>query len=145
MNEEEVPQVVSPGQAENVRRLGRQLVDTFGAGWSRGDVDQMMSVYGPDPVFLETPFSEVRRGREAVRRFWLEVPLHQSEITFTSGEIYGAGPWFAVEFKCVFRRKRTGDWVDARGAMFCETEAGLISEMRMYWHRWNGGQETSLP
>jgi len=25
--------------------------------------------------------------------------------------------------------------VDGRGAIFCETKDGKISEMRMYWHR----------
>jgi len=25
--------------------------------------------------------------------------------------------------------------VDARGAIFCETDGERISEMRMYWHR----------
>ena len=82
-------------------------------------------------------------GRDA-RRVPGRTPS-QSEITFTSGEIYAAGPWFSTEFKCVFRRKRTGEWVDARGAIFCETDAGLITEMRLYWHRWNGGRETSKP
>lgn len=104
-----------------------------------------MSVYAPDAVFVETPFSEALRGTEAIRRYWLDVPYSQSEITFASGEIYAVGPWFSTEFKCVFRRRRTGDWVDARGAIFCETSDGLISEMRMYWHRWNGGVETSKP
>ena len=104
-----------------------------------------MSVYAPEAVFVETPFSEPIRGAEQIRRYWLDVPLHQSEITFTSGEIYGAGPWFSTEFKCVFRRKRSGEWVDARGAIFCETEAGQVTEMRMYWHRWNGGRETGIP
>jgi hypothetical protein len=118
-----------------IRALGRSLIDTFGQGWSRPNVDQLMSVYASDAVFVETPFAEPLRGLEAIRRYWLDVPLHQSEIAFSSGEIYGAGPWFSTEFKCVFRRKRTGDWVEARGAIFCETAAGLISEMRMYWHR----------
>jgi hypothetical protein len=35
--------------------------------------------------------------------------------------------------------------VDARGAIFCETDGARITEMRMYWHRWNGGRETSKP
>jgi ketosteroid isomerase-like protein len=129
----------------DTRELGRSLVDTFGQGWSRGNVDLLMSVFAADMVFLETPFSEPLRGAEAVRRFWLEVPLHQSEVTFSSGEIHAAGPWFSTEFKCVFRRKRTGEWVDARGAIFCETDGTKITEMRMYWHRWNGGKETSKP
>ena len=129
----------------DTRALGRILIDAFGQGWSRGDIDQLMSVFSPDAVYLETPFSGPQRGAGAVRRFWLEVPRHQSEITFTSGEIFAAGPWFSTEFKCLYRRKRTGEWVDARGAIFCETVDGKITEMRMYWHRFNGGRETSKP
>jgi len=130
---------------EDTRALGRGLIDTFGKGWAKPDVDQIMSVYAPDAVFVETPFSGALRGTEAIRRYWLEVPYNQSEVTFMSGEIYAAGPWFSTEFKCVFRRRRTGEWVDARGAIFCETGGSLITEMRMYWHRWNGGIETSKP
>lgn len=129
----------------DTRELGRTLIDIFGQGWSRGNVDLQMSVFAGDMVFVETPFSQPLHGAEAVRRYWLEVPLHQSEVTFSSGEIFAAGPWFSTEFKCVFRRKRTGEWVDARGAIFCETDGAKITEMRMYWHRWNGGRETSKP
>ena len=121
------------------------MIDTFGTGWARGNVDQIMSVFAPEAVFVETPFSEPLKGTQAIRRWWLDVPYSQSEITFSSGEIYAAGPWFSTEFKCVFRRKRTGEWVDARGAMFCETDGVLVTEMRLYWHRWNGGRETSKP
>ena len=110
---------------EGTLGAGRGLIDTFGKGWARPDVDQLMSVYAPDAVFVETPFSEALRGTEAIRRYWLDVPYSQSEITFASGEIYAVGPWFSTEFKCVFRRRRTGDWVDARGAIFCETSDGL--------------------
>jgi ketosteroid isomerase-like protein len=94
-----------------------------------------MSVFAHDAVFVETPFAEPLHGTDAIRGYWNEVPYNHSEISFSSGEIYAAGPWFSTEFKCVFRRRRTGEWVEARGAIFCETEADRISEMRMYWHR----------
>ena len=145
MSTEEVPQIPAAEQAADTRERGRVLIDTFGRGWAKPNVDLLMSVYAPSATFIETPFSEPLRGVEAIRRYWLEVPYNQSEITFTSGEIYAAGPWFSTEFKCVFRRRRSGEWVDARGAIFCETEGDAISEMRMYWHRRNGGQETSKP
>lgn len=125
--------------------IGRQLVDTFGRGWTKLRVDLIASAFSPDAVFLETPFSEPIRGLDGIRKYWADVPYHQSEVTFTSGEIFVVGPWFSTEFKCVFRRRRTGEWVDARGALFCETADGLITEMRMYWHRWSGGRETSKP
>jgi ketosteroid isomerase-like protein len=127
------------------RTLGRSLIDTFGTGWSKGNIELLMTVYAPEVVFIETPFSPPLKGLDEVRRYWAEVPYNQSEITFSSGEIYAAGPWFSTEFKCVFRRRRTGEWVEARGAIFCETESERITEMRMYWHRWNGGRETSKP
>jgi hypothetical protein len=131
--------------AEATRALGRRLIDSFGAGWNSGNVDQLMSIFAPGAVFVETPFSSPINGFEGIRSYWSDVPYHQSEISFTSGEIFAAGPWFATEFKCTFRRRRSGEWVEARGAIFCETEAEKISEMRMYWHRWNGGRETSKP
>jgi ketosteroid isomerase-like protein len=130
---------------EATRTLGRSLIDTFGTGWSRGDINLLMSVYASDAVFIETPFTPPMTGTDAIRGYWNEVPYNQSEVAFSSGEIYAAGPWFSTEFKCVFRRRRTGEWVEARGAIFCETQSDRISEMRMYWHRWNGGGETSKP
>ena len=119
----------------DTRALGRSLIDTFGQGWARGNVELLMSVFSPEAAFVETPFSTPLKGDEAIRAYWLETPYYQSETTFTSGEIYAAGPWFSTEFKCVFRRRRSGEWVDARGAIFCETDGRLITEMRMYWHR----------
>jgi len=144
MESEECPTSPLPEQG-STRALGRYLIDILGKGWSKGDLDLLMSVFAAEVVFVETPFSEPLRGIDAVRGYWADVPYHQSEVTFTSGEIYAAGPWFSTEFKCVFRRRRTGEWVEARGAIFCETIGHRITEMRMYWHRWNGGRETSKP
>jgi len=117
------------------RALGRQLIDAFGQAWERGKVDQLVEIFGPDAVFLDDPFGEKVTGAQAIRDYWKDIPYHQSEITFTSGEIFSAGPWFSTEFRVIYRRRRTGDWVDARGAIFCEMEGGKVSEMRMYWIR----------
>ena len=119
----------------DTRVLGRALIDTLTKGWSKPDLATIMSVFTDDAVFYETPFVPPHTGTEAVKRYWSDIPYHQSEITVSSGEIYVAGPWFSTEFKTVFRRRRTGEWVEARGALFCETRDGKISELRMYWHR----------
>lgn len=121
--------------ADPLRSQARELIDSFARGWAKGQIDLILSVFNTDAVFIETPFAEPMRGSEAIRRYWSEVPANQSEITVSTGEIYSAGPWFSTEFKAVFRRRRTGEWVEAKGAVFCETEGGRISEMRMYWHR----------
>ena len=113
----------------------RELLERFGAGWERGDVDAIAAVFAPDGTFLGTPFGERTAGIDAIRAYWTDVPLNQAEVTFKAGEIHAAGPWFAAEFRCTYRRRRTGEWVDTRGAVFCETKDDKISEMRMYWHR----------
>jgi ketosteroid isomerase-like protein len=127
--------MTSPAEPAAPATLARELVDTFAAAWSKGLLDRLISVFTPEATFLETPFAEPLKGLDAIRRYWSDVPFHQSEITVSTGEVYLAGPWFAAEFKSVFRRRRTGEWVEARGALFCETTDGRISEMRMYWHR----------
>lgn len=126
------PETLTTGET---RRLGRTLMDGFTAAWSAGDPDRIASLFTEEAVFLETPFSQPLVGLPAIKRYWSDVPYYQSDIAVTSGEIYAAGPWLATEFKAVFRRRRTGEWVEARGALFCETVDDKISEMRMYWHR----------
>ena len=123
----------------------RGLLDTLARGWSKGRVEMMMTVFDQQAIFLETPFSKPLQGADAIRAWAADIPYHQSEAVFTTGELFTAGPWFSAEFKLVFRRRKTGEAVDARGALFAETDGDRITELRMYWHRWAGGQDTAIP
>jgi ketosteroid isomerase-like protein len=122
----------------------RSLLETFARGWEAGDVEAMVSVFADDAVLRETPFAKEDRGIAALRAYWRTLPQSQAEASFKFGEVFEAGDeWFAAEFQLTFRRRRTGERVDARGAMFCETKNAKITEMRMYWHRQAGGREES--
>jgi len=127
--------MTSASDLPNTRELGRNLVTEFEAGWSKGDVNRIVALFTDDAVFFETPFSDPIRGTLAIRKYWSDVPVNQAEIKVISGEIFAAGPWFSTEFKTTFRRRRTGEWIEAKGALFCETDGEKITEMRMYWHR----------
>jgi len=111
------------------------LIAKFGQAWQQGKPELMAEVFTDDAVFIPGPFEAPVRGREAIRVYWRDVPLEQAEIAFRHGEIFVAGPWFATEYKCTFRRRRTGEAVTVKGALFCETAEGRLSEMRMYWER----------
>ncbi len=128
--------MTTSSEAPDTATLGRTLIDTFGKGWERTHPETMLSVFADDPVFFESPFSEPLRGRDALRQYWADTPYHQADVKFTSGEIFTVGPWFSTEIKVTYRRRRTGELVDTRGALFCETDGDRITEMRMYWHRW---------
>jgi ketosteroid isomerase-like protein len=111
------------------------LIEKFGEAWEQGLPEGITDVFCDDAVFLASPFDEPLRGKAAIAEYWKDVPLEQAEVSFRFGEIFAAGPWFSTEYKCTFRRRRTGQKIDVRGALFCETRDGKISEMRMYWHR----------
>ena len=111
------------------------LIGEFGEGWSRGDATKIARTFATEGVFVPEPFSAPIRGRAAITEYWNKIPFEQSEISFRHGEIFSVGPWFSVEFKCTFRRRRGGEPVDVRGAVFCETDGDKITEMRIYYHR----------
>lgn len=111
------------------------MMSRFAEGWQRENGDSIAELFSEDGAFLPGPFEPPLQGREAIRGYWRDLPREQAEVSFRYGEIFVAGPWFATEFKCTFRRRRTGEAVVLRGAMFCETAGDLIGEMRMYWER----------
>ena len=77
----------SPAEPTSTKMLARELVDTFASAWSKGQLDRIISVFNTDAVFQETPYAERLEGTEAIRRYWRDVPYHQTEITVTTGEI----------------------------------------------------------
>jgi ketosteroid isomerase-like protein len=124
-----------PGDWKTLRAAYGALIERFGKGWEQGSADDIAAIFCDDAVFVPSPFDEPLHGKAAIAEYWKDVPREQAEISFRFGEIYAAGPWFATEYKCTFRRRRTGQAIDVRGALFCETQEDKISEMRMYWHR----------
>ncbi|MBI2073808.1 MAG: nuclear transport factor 2 family protein [Gemmatimonadetes bacterium] len=113
----------------------RSLLDQFADGWNQGEPGRMADAFLPDGVYQPGPFDAPLKGRQAILDYWRDVPLAQSDVSFRYGEIFVAGPWFSTEFRCTYVRRRTGESVDVRGALFCETKDGKIAEMRMLWER----------
>ncbi len=118
-----------------VRTQYEALLRQFGEGWMAGDAAKIGGVFSEDGVLVADPFSKPLRGRTEIEAYWKDIPYSQAEVSFRFGEVHSVGPWFGAEFKCTFRRRRTGEPVDVRGAIFCETKEGAITEMRMYYHR----------
>jgi hypothetical protein len=127
--------MTSAAPAVLTREKARELVDTFARGWAKGQLDLILQVFATDAVFIETPFAEPLSGTEAIRKYWSDVPYHQSEITVSTGEVFLAGPWFSAEFKSVFRRPAYRRLGRGAGSDLLRDRWREVSEMRMYWHR----------
>jgi ketosteroid isomerase-like protein len=129
-------QVESTAAGDAERRAAfRALLDEFALGWNAGEPARMAGVFLPAATFKPGPFEGTCNGRDAILDYWRDVPEAQDGVSFRYGEVFAVGPWFATEFRCTYTRRRSGERVDVRGALFCETGEGKISEMRMYWER----------
>lgn len=124
-----------PADWKELRATYSSMIERFGNAWEQGLPDEITDVFSDDAVFVASPFDEPLKGKSAIAEYWKDIPVEQAEVSFRFGEIYAAGPWFSTEYKCTFRRRRTGQMIHVRGSLFCETKEGKISEMRMYWHR----------
>ena len=124
-----------PAEWNELRVVYSGMIEQFGKAWEQGLPDGITDVFTEDAVFLPSPFDEPIRGKSAIAEYWKDIPVEQAEVSFRFGEIFAAGPWFSTEYKCTFRRRRSGQMIDVRGALFCETHEGKVAEMRMYWHR----------
>src|SRR5437867_11183457 len=94
----------------------RQLLETFGQGWGAGDVDTILSVFPPDAVFLETPFSEQSVAIDAIRAYCKDIATNQADVTFKTAEFYAARPKLATQSRSTHRPRRTCASVGARCA-----------------------------
>jgi ketosteroid isomerase-like protein len=124
-----------PAESKELRVVYSGMIEQFGNAWEQGAPDRITEAFTEDAVFLPSPFDAPIKGTAAIAEYWKDIPVEQAEVSFRFGEIFVAGPWFSTEYKCTFRRRRTGQMIDVRGALFCETDEGKIAEMRMYWHR----------
>src|SRR5206468_1236786 len=83
--------MTSPQPTSITRDQARELVDSFARGWSKAQVDTILSTFTSDAVFIETPFADPLQGSESIRKYWSDVPYHQAEIPVPTGEIFSAG------------------------------------------------------
>src|SRR5882672_12106231 len=66
--------MVTSMTADATRSLGRELIDTFGRGWQKGNIESLLSIFSDTATFIETPFADPIAGREAIKGYWKDIP-----------------------------------------------------------------------
>jgi len=111
----------------------------YGRAWETGDPDAASALFTEDATYRETPFGEVMTGREAIRRYWFEVPQTQRDISF-GWEVVGTDP-VVVLWRASYIRLRDERRITLDGVFLLEfdEEAGLCRTLREWWHLDEGG------
>lgn len=111
----------------------RGWLDLYGRAWERADPDAVVGLFTEDASYRETPFSEVMRGREAIREYWREIPETQREIRFEA-DILSVSP-AVVRWRAGYVKKRTDERVTLDGVFLLEFDAeNRCSALQEWWH-----------
>lgn len=111
----------------------RRWLDAYGRAWETRDPDAAVELFAEDASYRETPFDEPMRGREAIRRYWSQVPEHQRDIEF-GYEVLSARPalarWWASYIAVAL-----GEPTKLDGIFLLEFDPeGRCSSLREWWH-----------
>jgi ketosteroid isomerase-like protein len=106
----------------------------YGRAWETADPDAAVELFTEDATYRETPFDEVMTGREAIRRYWQEIPDTQRDISF-GWEVVATGP-VVVRWRASYLRLRDGRRITLDGVFLLEFDvsSGRCRTLREWWH-----------
>jgi nuclear transport factor 2 (NTF2) superfamily protein len=106
----------------------------YGQAWETADPDAAAALFTEDGTYRETPFDEVMQGREAIRRYWREIPDTQRDISF-GWEVVATDP-VVIRWRAGWRRLRDERRITLDGVFLLEFDeaTGLCRELREWWH-----------
>ncbi len=111
-----------------------QWLSSYGAAWIARDPDASALLFSEEATYCESPFEKCLTGREAIRRYWLDVPRNQSHITFTSDVLALADGQGIVHWHATFIRVSNGVHVKLDGIMTIKLDdEGLCTEFQEWW------------
>ncbi len=112
----------------------QRWLDKYVLAWRSNEEEPIRELFTEDATYRETPFEEVIEGREAIRRYWQEIPDTQRDISF-GWEIVGTDP-VVVRWRASYLRLRDRARITLDGVFLLEfaESSGLCRTLREWWH-----------
>ena len=93
-------------------------------------------MFSEDATYQETPFSEVMRGRDSIRDYWIaEVVEAQEDISFGSKILSVGGERAFVHWWASYVSRRAGRTMRLDGMFLLSFDGqGLCRSLQEWWH-----------
>ncbi len=111
-------------------------INTLGRAWETRDADAAADLFTEDATYQENPFDEPLRGRDAIRRYWADLPREQDAIS-VQFEILEVTPTTGVaRWMASFVRVPSGKYARLDGVLVASFDAGArrAHAFREWWH-----------
>ena len=108
----------------------------YGEAWVLRDAYKASLLFDENAIYQETPFAEPMRGRDAIQRYWQDVPRTQRDIDFAF-EIFSVDDNMGiVHFWASFTRIPTETQVRLDGiAVITLDSKKLCRSFHEWWHQ----------
>ena len=102
---------------------------SYGDAWEQVDAELASSLFAVGATLQDTPFSQLLRGRRAIREHLFEVFASWDDASFTA-QILGAGDTYGVAHWRIASAERAVDGV----LVAALDDRGRCTSLRQWWH-----------
>lgn len=108
----------------------------YGYAWELGDTTAIDALFSATALYYETPFTEPRKGTEAISQYWSEgAGKSQRNIQFKFDILDIIGNMGIAHWKAIFARVPSEIKVELDGILTAEFEKhGACYIFREWWH-----------
>ena len=114
-------------------------LNALGRAWETRDADAAADLFTENATYYEDPFNPPFRGRDAIRRYWSDLPQEQGDIAVKLDPLEvtlytGVARWTAT-----FTRLHSGHRAHLEGVLIASFDEGLsrAHTFREWWHAHN--------
>lgn len=117
----------------------RIWLDAYKRAWETRDPEAVRALFSEQAVYVERPYREPLRGREAIAEYWSRIPETQDDVhvevePLAVGGDVGVAHWWAS-----FLRMPSGKRVHLDGTLAATFGAdGTCRLFREWWHKREG-------
>ncbi len=120
--------------------MDRNTFDTWihalGRAWETRDADLAAQQFTEDATYQENPFDDPLRGRDAIRRYWADLPRQQDDISVTFEILDVTAETGVARWMATFTRLPSGDRARLDGVLVASFKDGSkqAHAFREWWH-----------
>lgn len=114
-------------------------IDTLGRAWETRDAAAAADLFTEDATYHENPLDEPLRGREAIRRYWADLPRAQEDIAVRFEILEVTAQTGVARWTASFKRLPTGQRAQLEGVLIAsfEGDSRRAHAFREWWHARN--------
>lgn len=116
----------------------KKWLEALGKAWINRDPVAASKLCSEDVLYFEDPFLPPSKGREAVKKIWLEVPTSQTDVKFNYEILVVNSDAGVAKWSASFTRIPANTKAELEGVYLVKLDdTGLCKEFHQWWNSKN--------